>query len=289
MRILVNQYRHYDYMNATIIQGLALLGHEVYSLFPWTNYVEKELPRCPIDLYINFNAIAYPMSNVRSVMVWGEDSHTGLGDVFSRGFDEVFIRDYLSGPGIPINFGIETRYICATKHGLKPLSEREIDVCFLGDLAGYKGNRIKFTERLREDFKSYNLELGPRKYNTPDAHWSKWTKPWCAHDTRYFETLANSKICLSFKGAGPDCGRHWESLASGAVCLFEEPYPAKTLEPLPMNTKWFSDYDGLASLIEQALSNISHWESQQHEAWQFNTEHHSTKARAAYLLEKLGY
>ena len=289
MKVLVNQYQRYDYLNSTLIQGLVSLGHEVYSLFPGTNYVTKRYNREPLDLFVQFVATGDPMPGVRSVMVWGEDSHAGLADVLTRGFDEVFIRDYVSGPGVAISFGIEQRYPCATEKGLKPLSEREIDICFLGDLAGYKGNRLKFTQRLKKDFKSYNLELGPRKYNTPDAQWSRWTKPWCAHDPRYFETLANSKICLSFKGAGPDTGRTYESLASGAVCLIEDYAPARMLPASSHNIKIFSDYPQLCAQIMMILHDLKAWESHQEEAWQFNIEHHSTKARAAYFLERLGY
>jgi hypothetical protein len=271
------------------VEGLQLLGHDVYALIPGTNYVIKGYTCEPLDLFIQFIAGGGPMRGVRSVMVWGEDSHQGLDDVFTRGFDEVFVRDHAGGPGVPINFGIETRYLCATERGLKPLSEREINICFLGDLAGYKGNRIKFTEKLKQDFKNYNLELGPRKYQEPDAQWSQWTKPWCAHDPRYFETLANSKICLSFKGAGPDTGRTWESLASGAVCLVENPTPAYILPPNPENTRWFITYNELARQIDDVLSHLDYWQTGQQAAWQSNIEHHSTKARAAYFLERLGH
>jgi hypothetical protein len=224
-------------------------------------------------------------------MCWGEDDQCGIEKQFQKGFDAFFVRDLLPGqPGFPMNFGIEDRYYCATEHDYKPLKDREIDICFLGSLAGYKSHRKEYVERLKKDFSRLNLMLGPRQFNTPDDKWSKITLPYCAHDPEYFETLANSKICLSFKGAGPDCGRHYESMASGAICLIENMHTEMVADA---DVYWFENYDDLATTIDLILKGIrDDPEAAQiacDYAWRENRDLHSAKARAAYLLDKCGF
>lgn len=285
MRILVNVHLHYDYLASTICEGLQLLGHEVCSYTPGTNYVELMQFDKPVDLFIQFVRGHGPWKNTKSVMCWGEDSHNGLQQEFRAGFDVVFVRDHIRGmKGIPLNFGIEQRYYSAIDGTPKPLKDRPIDICFLGQL-GYGGRR-QYVERLKKDFSGYNLELGERKFSEPDDKWSKWTLPWAAHDPRYFETLANSKVCISFRGVGPDTGRHYEIMASGATCLIEFAN-TNMVEPKPY-CLWFEDYDRLKTLIQWALTDdtgiVQRLASK---AWCFNRIYHSTAARAAYLLGKL--
>lgn len=252
-----------------------------------TNYVEKLAPPCPFDLFIQFLKGKRPLENITSILCWGEDNHVGLDKEFRGGFDHIFVRDHHFGePGFPINFGAETRYYCATEHGLKPLKDRSIDICFLGQL-GY-ADRAKYVAQLKKDFSQYNLVLGERLFNTPDDHWSKWTLPWSAHDPAYFATLANSKVVLSFRGAGPDCGRHWECLASGAVPVIESMGLVDLVKPTPEGVKWFFGYEQLHRAITEVLGNLDKYQEAQERAWAWNREHHSTKARVRYLLDMIG-
>lgn len=287
MNVLISGYSHYDYLIATIAQGLKSLGHNAYGTGGnAANYLEPHQGQT-CQLFIQCIPGKRPHPVLRSAMLWGGDNHQGLEREFKVGFDAVFVRDLLPGePGMPMNFASETRYFCAIQDVPKPLKDREIDICFLGQL-GY-ARRREYVERLKVDFAGYRLELGERKFCEPDDYWSKWTLPWAAHDIRYFQTLANSKICLSFKGAGPDCGRHYEVMASGAVCLIEF-LGTNMVEPKPY-CLWFEDYDRLKSLIEWVLTD--HTGTAQRlvsKAWRYNRIHHSTMARAAYLLGKLGY
>ena len=293
MNILVSQHGHYNYMSAGICQGLQLLGHNVFSLYCYqTNYVECGIDGSEhVDLYIEFVDQDVPApKRWPSVLCWGEDHSRGLKRAFSRGFDFVFIRDHSPNtPGIPISFAIEERYIDVTKERLIPLHEREIDITFCGQL-GY-ANRQEYVDRLKKDFASYNLVLGPRQFNEPDDKWSRWTLPWAAHDVRYFEVLANSKVVLSFRGVGVfDCGRHWEALASGGVPVIENVPLVDMVRPTPEGVSWFVGYEQLGDAIHKALSNANSPTLQERvtEAWKWNLEHHSTVARARYLLQQIG-
>jgi hypothetical protein len=291
----VSSHDHYNYLDATVIQGLQNLGHNVRDVFGYrTNYLEPKGSRPAFnefDLVIDFvrgiEQTGAP-KGAKRVFVWGEDNHVGLNNVFVRDYDHVFVRDHLSTePGLPMNFGIESRYYCATNMGIKPFKDRSIDVCFLGQL-GY-GNRAEYVERLKKDFKHLNLVLGPRQFNTPDEYWSQWTKPWCAHDPEYFQTLADSKICLSFLGAGPDTGRFWECLASGAAVVAESLGAVDMVRPTPGGVKWFWGYDQLRTAITETLDNLYKPQIDQQFHWQWNRDNHSTTARAQYLLRECGF
>ena len=143
------------------------------------------------------------------------------------------------------------------------------------------------------DFPHLNMVIGPRRFNEPDDRWSSTTLPWCAHDPRYFETLANSKICLSFQGAGPDCARHWETLASGAVSVIEVMPMVEFVKPAPGGVRWFFGYEQLRRQIESVLTRIETRTDEIQEQisfeWEWNRANHSTRARAAYVLRTLGY
>jgi hypothetical protein len=221
-------------------------------------------------------------------MCWGEDDQRGLDKQFQKGFNHVFVRDLLPGePGHAMNFGIEDRYYCITDKGYTLLKDREIDICFLGSEWAH---RKQYIDQLRKDFGKYRLELGLRKFNEPDDYWSRWTRPYCAHDPRYFEVLSNSKIVLSLKGAGPDTARTWECLASGACPLIENLGTKMIEEP---RAYFFNDYAELKETIELVLEGIDEDTAGAQSAvdadWLWNREHHSTTVRASYLLEKCGF
>jgi len=293
MRILVNQHDGYNYMDSSLIQGFSNLGHEVESITPGTNYVQRQSTDWNFDLFVQFiNNDDTPYPDTQCVFVWGEDDNEGLDAQFAKGFDHVFVRDHVPGqPGHPINFAIEDRYYCITSSGYKPLKDREIDVCFLGQPYPWRDDlhRYEYTERLKNDFPNLNLMFGDRTFEEPDDKWSKWTQPFCVHDPRYFEILANSKICLSFHGYGPDCGRHYESMASGGICLIEDMQASMVSDA---DVYWFMGYDDLASTVDLIMKGIKDDPEGAQEAcdyaWKENRSLHSTAARAQYLLDAIG-
>ena len=208
-------------------------------------------------------------------MLWGEDSHNGLETEFKAYcYQAFFIRDWTGGPGIPISFGIEDRYVTPAR--FRPMAERDIDIIFLGTPFQH---RADYLERLKRDFAGKSLMLSGRLFNEPDGSWPQ-VSGWCVHDPRYFDALSRSKIAISFHGAGPDCARHWEVLASGAVPMIEE-FPC--VDPQPDCFR-FTNYNELAEAIELCLANPA-WPN---ELTNRAIRYHSTTARAEYLLEQLG-
>ena len=291
LNILVSAHLNYSYMDATIVQGLRNLGHTVCGLKGNTANYLAPYQDYQWDLFIQNLCGAGPASALDvsapvSIMAYGLDNHDRLEFELNRGFDHIFIRDYVDDikTGHPLNFAIEDRYYCAIHNGKpKPLKDRPIDICFLGQLYDY---RKRYLEKLEHDFGDKMLVLGPRTFNEPDDLWSKYTLPYCAHDPRYFEVLANSKVCLSLAGAGPDCARHWEVMASGGVPFIEEMNTVLTPpEPLAF---WFKDYEELSDQIHLVLSDIDGYSEFAAAAWRRNKKLHSTTARAQYILETCG-
>lgn len=294
MNVVIQAHRNYSYLDATIVQGFRNLGHTVYSPHDNTaNYLSQmQLPvHISGDLFIQCLCGAGSAKDVGvdapiSVMAYGLDNHDRLQSEFKRNFDHIFVRDYVSGPGHPINFAIEDRYYCAVGkngHQRKTLKNRPIDICFLGTLFPH---REAYLNRLEKDLKDRTIVFGGRLFNEPDDVWSPHTLPYCAHDPRYFDMLANSKICLSFKGAGLDCARHWEVVASGAIPIIEEMESVLCApEPLAM---WFDNYETLLDSINMVLDDLDGYEEFASSAWKRNKRYHSTTARALYLLETSG-
>jgi len=297
LNILVQAHLNYSYMDATIVQGLRNLGHFVCGVNDnQANYLMPYEDR-QWHLFIQCLCGAGPLRdsrfpNVPSIMVYGLDNHDKFFAELSRGFDHIFLRDYLGDYGDyhntvhPMNFAIEDRYYAQAglnSKQLKPLKDRPIDISFLGNLYP---NRKRILDRLESDFKNKTLVFGGRLFNEPDAVWSKHTLPYCAHDPRYFDVLANSKICLSLVGAGPDCARHWEVMASGGIPLIEL-MPTRMVEPTPM-TMWFDDYEELKENIQTLLIKPGACQPFVIESFVFNKTNHSTAARAQYVLDTIG-
>jgi hypothetical protein len=101
--------------------------------------------------------------------------------------------------------------------------------------------------------------------------------------------LANSKICLSLRGAGPDCARHWEAIASGGIPVIEMDGIVDIVRPTPSGVRWFSGYEQLQSAIHNILARIDTFQTIHDADWSWNREHHSTMARARYLLRECGF
>lgn len=304
MRILVNPFPVYEFLAASLIQGWTKLGHEVLTANHVASYAEKraEPGDQDFDLSVQFISGQGRLPGRKSIFIEVVDNYPGLNEARTKGFDYIFVRDHIPSMGcLPINYGIEDRFYCAAETSGKPLQDREVDVCFLGYL--YSGTarckRAEWTDRLHADLPGLNMVLGDRQFSEPDDEWSRWTlsrdyegdRSYCfAHDPRYFELLANSKICLSFSGLMADTGRTWEIMASGGISLVEKYYisghAVDMINP-PPQVEWFSTYDELLRSILGVLNDTDSWQARAEQAWTFNRQHHSSAARAQYVLDSV--
>jgi hypothetical protein len=268
LNILIQAHLSYSYLDATIVQGFLNLGCNVFTTGSMHSYLSRKWCGEHIDLSIQCLKKAGRLPGDISVLTWGHDDNEGLDE--ETGFDAIFVREW-DGRYEKINFGIEDRYIYPVKS-----SERTIDISFLGSLYPF---RCELLDAVRRDFPDLTLQFGDRVYNTPDDTWSPHTLPYCVHDHEYFRTLGNSRIALSLWGAGKDCARTWEILASGAIPVIQR---CSVVDPEP-RVLWFETYEELKLQIETALG--MDWRVENYE---FNMKWHDTASRARYILERLG-
>lgn len=298
MRFLADAHPWYDYMDATVFQGLKLLGHEVYGLGENQSNYLIPYKGGGYDVFIQtvpFSAVQR-RKGIPKILVWGADTGQGR-DAFNipnfqeHDFDAAFIRDYRGGgPAnvFPLHFGIEKRYYCAT--GDRPeklLSEREIDVAFLGRYDDYP-KRIELLKKIKDAFSNdYNVLIDGHRFNKADNYWTKWVNGHCCHCPDYFEALQNTKIIVSPMGAGPDCARHWEAFASGGVPLVEF-MPIVYIPPAPVDgMDWvlFRDPKESVIKIKELLSDLPAAQRIAYRSFETGKKYHTTEKRAQYILD----
>lgn len=284
-------------MNASLIEGLNKLGHCCYGLGQNANNFLIPHTEQDFDVFIQCMPGEVPriaaVKNIPKVFLWGEDGgpFTAAQMAWMLSYDACFVRD-LTGPSpnnmFPMNFGIEERYYCATKDKpVKPLTERSIDVLFLGRM-GY-GNRDKYINAIQAEFSEYNLMLDGHRFSQPDPYWQQWLNVHCCHDPRYYEALADAKIILSLKGAGPDCARTWEALASGGILMLEYAPTRGCPQELQSGTDclMFKSEDVLVEKIRSVLQNPGEYQAIADQGMYNGSRWHTTIGRAKYFLECL--
>jgi hypothetical protein len=298
LRFLLEGHKHYNFMESTVSQGLQALGHVVYGAHRSAENYCVPHDGEPYDVFlqcIDHVKTTIP-PGVPSVFIWGDDSGTGKTPSHYPNFSKIdakaiFVRDYRGGSEsnvFPLNFGIEARYYCAHEGKPKPLVDRQYDVTFWGHLTT-NPNRQRFLSEIRDRLVDlgYNVLIGPRQYEAMDGYWSQWVKGYCTHDPEYYKVLADSKILLSPMGAGPDCARHWEAMASGGIPVIERMPTVQVLPGLTEGTDcfMFSSMDEAITSIQLVMGNVESYQRMADDAFVRGRLHHTTKARALYMID----
>jgi hypothetical protein len=297
---LFEAHDHYNFLDATVAQGLANLGHEVYGFDDNAeNYLTPHEGQ-PYDAVIQclHNGHLKKRPDTPFILLWGADSGQGAVAVPPPPVNEIeadayFIRDYRGGFGrnvFAINFGIEDRYYCAHNgNPPKPLADRSIDVIFCGQFNNAPG-RKHLMDAVKAEFGGrHNLLIEDRPFTDTEDYWSQWMGAHVIHSPKYFEVLADSKIILSPMGAGPDCGRHWEALASGGVALIQR-MPTVMVDPTIQDWRLcgiFQTMDNIVGYVAAILSEPVIFQATADQGFETGQQHHSTAARAAYMLRCL--
>jgi len=293
LRFLFDGHPWYDYLDATIIQGLKNLGHKVYGASGNSNNYAEPHQNQDYDVFL-FSVLPSEIevrSSIPKVILWGGDSGQSemacMPNLQRAHWDVAFVRDFRGGlpRTFPINFGIEDRYYCVTGRTPKPYKKREIDIVFLGQINNCQG-RQQYFDAIKKHFGSFNVLIDKPIYRTPDPYWAQWLNVHCCHDQRYFETLNNAKVILSPMGAGPDCARHWEAFASGGIPLIER-MPTQMCEPLVDNTDCllFSNPNELLAKARFVLEKQDTGMLISELAFQRGRLSHTTRARAQYMID----
>jgi glycosyl transferase family 1 len=108
------------------------------------------------------------------------------------------------------------------------------------------------------------------------------------HNPRYYETLRNSRRCISVPGGGFDTLRFWEILGAGSLLIskriaIEMPYPL-------VEGKHYLAFDSLQELRDVLVSSYMRRDEADEirsRAHEFALQFHSSTARAEYVLQTL--
>lgn len=297
------------FQEATIVDGLQQLGHEVYDATGvGLNYML--VPDGPIayDLFIcadtdNLLCVDQPVS-VPKVILHGHDrwvNYDNAPDCPERGIrydmwkcDIAFVRDYdgkasgVNFPVYPMEFGIERRFIEAGDSGRK-WDERPVDVAFFGTLS--TARRQKNLKYIKNKLSDFNVVYSDQStYTEPDEYWSRWVNGRYNHCPDYYASLSNAKFVFSPLGAGPSCSRPFEALACGAVPLVQK-YPDNIQQLYPWNNEYDCIYwesvEGLVETLLRYLSDPAAGEKLRRTSIKEGLDHRTSKSRAEYMLRKI--
>lgn len=108
------------------------------------------------------------------------------------------------------------------------------------------------------------------------------------HSPSYARLLRQSSLSLSVPGKGWDTARYWEILGSGAVLVSR---PAAIQMPWPLvpgeHFLSYGSLEELGDLLTRARRDPAAIEHVRRQAHEFVVAHHTTRARAAYVLDAI--
>lgn len=278
----------YDYLTATLIEGLSELGHMVYTSensnygIPLSKkqFIEKANLS---DLFIigsNRN-VKYEylksIRNIKTIYVDGSDS-SFLELNFNYPINLIFKREYLYRLNLekslifPLPFASEKRYF---KSGIK---KKDIDISFLAANNNFLRDSIK--NILDNKFQAYSFteHTGEISYSYSSG------KPY--ENPLYFDVLQRSKVVINVPGRGWDCGRFWEAIANKAMVLtykLEIEIPNPFIENIHILS--FNSLEQLEDQIGFCLDNPALVKSMAEEAHNQLILFHTTRKRAEYFLK----
>jgi hypothetical protein len=284
----------YDYLTATVLEGLGALGHEVRTT-EQSNYglalpdVEVREYAASADLIVVGSNVGvrtellHGVANPRLVYVDGTDHQTiaapaglAVAGVFKR---ELCPRDPAAGhPQVaPLPFAAEQRYFAEARR-------RDVAVSFLCNV---------FTNPLRASVYHRLVArgrpdvlagaTGERAYDPAHPRGLPVETP------MYRDVLHRSQISVNVPGAGYDCARYWEILAAGAMLLTYTPdivIPHGFTDGVDCVT--FDSLPELEAKLDFYLDRPDEVATIAAAGHQRLLRHHTTAARAAWFLEQAG-
>lgn len=294
MKIVCILSPKYDFLTATLIEGLKTLGHTIIASEN-SNYATKQSNRFlkknanNADLIIVFSnkkvrlSLLDGVDNPNKIFIDGSDSQEFIVPegllfkaIFKRELNKYFINEFKE-PIFPLPFAAEKRYF--SDYRLK----RDIDLSFIATLST---NTIRYAVNQRLAKKNNgNFFIG----NTLERSYSPRKIVGLPYKTPiYQDILLRSKISVNVIGAGYDCARYWEILASGALLLSQEleiqiPYGFTD----GVNFFSFSSLNEMEDKVDFILANPSIIEEVSLAGFKHLNEYHLTHHRAQYFLDTL--
>lgn len=306
MNILYNLYDVYNYMDAHVVDGLKSLGHRVFGVNGIASSYAEPHNGENYDLYFhsgrrrgspNQASVPADLQDVPRIFIWGHDSGIAREpEQFPtlEGFDAYFVKDLRRRTAdnvFPLHHGIEERFYCETGVTRLLLRDRPIDVLFVGSYEDkLYGHRRPILESIQQELGTdYSVVIREFEFSDPDDIWTPTMGGDVKHYSDYFALLAQAKVILCPMGATPDQLKRWEALASGAVVLAQW-MPIVHIEPWLRNRTdyfWFVGIDDCIYTIREILNDPEMAQNVADNGFEVGREHHTTKARAQYILQTL--
>jgi glycosyl transferase family 1 len=290
VKIIYVNARIYDFTSATLIEGLKNLGHTLLCSEA-SNYADgvaadELLAQAPsADLVVlgsNIGAnvgLFAQLRNDRRVYVDGSDQQSiamppnvGIKAIFKRELNRA--AELESGaPIFPLPFAAEDRYFPSVA------PHKDIALSFLANM---NTNPLRYSihqriGKLRHRAPIMSGSTGESSYN--GANRSPLATP------RYREILLRSRIAVNVPGAGYDCARYWEILASGAMLMTWEPdivIPEPFSDGIDCVT--FCSLAEFDDKVRYYLDRLDLVDAIARRGVEQLLKHHTTRARAADFL-----
>jgi hypothetical protein len=291
--IFVIAPKRYDYLSATIIEGLQELGVKVSAIHN-SNYASRSfnffLNNDSSNIVLDFcgnsksrnliNFIKKLYRNKIFVRVDGSDGQSFKKSDFEI-YNLIFKRELSDGftefrkfKVYPINFAIEKRYEMATD-----LNTRDILLSFMCNFDSNTMRRAIETvllNDLRENF--FVGDTGERSYIPGDSKIYETKK--------YSNIMRRSFSSINVAGRGFDCGRYWEILGAKTLLISQVPNIHIVNKPIDgHHAIYFRDQIDISEIIANLENNRSNLERIRIEGSIYALNYHTSKKRSAYLLE----
>lgn len=295
MKIVCIQSPYYDYLTATLIEGLQELGHQIIATEN-SNYATKSSDvkvknaMESADLIIMFSNhdvrryLLKDSKNPMKVFIDGGDSQAFsvppnilFKAVFKRELHKYW-EPLDNNLIFPMPFAIERRYLPQVK------KSRDISVSFAATL---DTNTIRYSAY--HALKSLKIEgswiggTGERAYGGRGR-----SKGLPISTSKYQNILSRSMISVNAIGGGYDCARYWEILASGAMLLTQD------IEIQIPNPLINGEHCVVFRNSEELIQQLKHYNSRPDEVNRIARagsahalSYHTTAKRAEYFLEKI--
>jgi len=315
----------YDFLCASILDGLNQLNHEFYcdqltNNATEQNYIqpEKILPQCKrSDFILIFSNTDYQkrkrfiMSNAlakKTVYIDGSD-HNYFEDpdginiwpaIFKRENPVTFeytpykIKSLRNAIGNVVKCSKDLRQYFLVRRKSSPLPFAAEKAYFR--FSAQPGEKDINIACLLRGYPNKRHEInkmveGLKIPNTiigavSNSGWA--TDSWDTAKNEYYKTLSRSKISISFPGTGFDTGRFWEILANKCL-LFSPPLNIRMPDPF-IKFKHFVPYNNLNELKNRLHYYLQHNQEREQialEGYKHLIKYHTSKKRAEYLLNTI--
>lgn len=294
MRIFYLNTPVYDYLSATVIEGLTLAGHDVRcteaanhgrriddaDLVPFAHSADLVVVGSGDGVRLD---LLPHIHNPRLVYVDGRDQAdlslppgVQAAAVFKRELSATYAYDP-AGRVEPLPFAAEQRYLQACQAPI-----RDIAVSFLANL---HTNPLRYSIAVRlAALGRADVMAGMTGERAYDP-WSPSGNPIAT--PMYHQMLARSRVSINMPGAGYDCARYWEILAAGALLFTWQPdilIPNGFTDQLDCVT--FTSLAEFETKLQWLLSSPAEADEIARRGHERLLAFHTSTARAEWFLER---